>query len=292
MVSHATLVRQLGSPHVSRIGDSFGRFASTPPGQLACLASMALDENWGTDHVALYHYLAAQVRWSIEQERYSCDGDKLFVSAGNLQTRYGTPLYLILRPNARPPAQARHTPPWAITDVVDQVFGISPPSAPDVPTPPLLEAGREIVLQRDHILGDNAERVAFLRDTPPVAQMCAVAGAVQWSLFRELAVPYWYFGRMNYLVPLYLSTREDITQSPDVIAPVEVLEGCLLVRTVLLPHYPYSRARIAVKRHDQLPRWLVDAWTQHAQSVPHEVVEDPEPVEDPQSPRQDGTDCT
>ncbi|MEN1396487.1 hypothetical protein, partial [Pseudomonas aeruginosa] len=66
-------------------------------------------------------------------------------------------------------------------------------------------------MQHDHMLKDNADRVEFLKDAPPVAQMCAISGAIQWSINRSLQLPYWYFGSMNYLVPLYLRDREDIT---------------------------------------------------------------------------------
>jgi hypothetical protein len=82
------------------------------------------------------------------------------------------------------------------------------PIPPEIPEPPAIPRGVEIVMMHDHILGDRGDRVPFLRDTPPVAQMCAVAGAIQWSLNRRLELRYWYFGRMNYLVPLYLRSRE------------------------------------------------------------------------------------
>jgi hypothetical protein len=116
-------------------------------------------------------------------------------------------------------------------------------------------------------LGTNASRVPFLNDTPPVAQMCAVAGAIQWSLNRGLELPYWYFGKMNYLVPLYLQDRENITVSPDLIAPVQVSTQSLLVRTVLLPHMPYANARVAVTRHDKLPPWLLSSWNDFSQGM-------------------------
>lgn len=121
-------------------------------------------------------------------------------------------------------------------------------------------------MSHDHILGDNQERVAFLRDTPPVAQMCAVAGSIQWSLNRGLQLQHWYYGRMNYIVPLYLQSRENITRSPDLIAPIQVSPGSLLVRTVLEPHMAYPNARVAVNRHDQLPAWLLESWASHADS--------------------------
>jgi hypothetical protein len=132
-------------------------------------------------------------------------------------------------------------------------------------------------MMHDHILGENAERVPFLRDTPPVAQMCAVAGAIQWSLNRNLQMPYWYFGRMNYLVPLYLQNRENITLAPDLIAPVQVNPDSLIVRTILAPHMPYANARVAVKRYDQLPAWMLSAWADYASQMTESEIEDPEP---------------
>lgn len=135
------------------------------------------------------------------------------------------------------------------------------------PPPPAVPPGAEIVMMHDHILGDHADLVPFLKDTPPVAQMCAVSGAIQWSLNRGLQMAYWYFGKMNHLVPLYLKSREDITLAPDLIAPIQVNPDSLLVRTVLEPSMPYADARVAVRRHDQLPHWLLDAWTAYADKV-------------------------
>jgi hypothetical protein len=106
--------------------------------------------------------------------------------------------------------------------------------------------------------------------------MCAVSGAIQWSLNRGLHLPCYYYGKMNYLVPLYLTTREDITQPPDLIAPVQVNENSLLVRTVLTPAMPYANARVAVRRHDQLPPWLLASWAEQADRATEAEIEDPE----------------
>ncbi len=81
---------------------------------------------------------------------------------------------------------------------------------------------------------------------------------------------------MNYIVPLYMQSRENITQAPDLIAPVQVNPDMLIVRTVLLPHMPYGNARIAVKRHDQLPHWLLDARNATSVTVTSEEIDNPE----------------
>ena len=90
-------------------------------------------------------------------------------------------------------------------------------------------------------------------------------------------MPYWYHGRMNYLVPLYMQSRENITQALDLIAPIQVNPGMLIVRTVLLPYMPYANARVAVKRHDQLPHWLLDAWHASSTTITVGQIDDPEP---------------
>jgi hypothetical protein len=150
------------------------------------------------------------------------------------------------------------------------------PAPPDIPKPTEIPKGAEIVMMHDHMLGDNAERVPFLSGTPPVAQMCAISGAIQWSINRLLQMPYWYFGQMSYLVPLYLQSRENIAQSPDAIAPVQVNPESLLVRTVLEPVMPYANARVAVKRHDQLPPWMLSAWANAAPNTSEDTHDDPE----------------
>jgi hypothetical protein len=231
------------------------------------LAHDALSEAWGNNSFALKKYLAVHVGWGIEQGRYSFNGNQLVLAAGSLQTRYGTPLYIIFEPNREEGRQ-----PWALTYAGGRVSAPELPLPPEIPAPPQIMRGAEIVMMHDHILDDNADRVAFLANTPPVAQMCAVSGAIQWSINRGLIVPYWYFGRMQCLVPLYLQSRENITTAPDLVAPLEVSPSNILVRTVLPPHAPYANARVAVRRHDQLPAWMLDCW--HAEAERMEDVAD------------------
>src|SRR5579875_2095786 len=138
------------------------------------------------------------------------------------------------------------------------------PQPPELPDWPQIQRGAEIVIAHEHILESHQERVAFLARTPRVAQMCALAGAIQWSLFRDLAIRQLYLGVPSYFVPVYLQSREDITQAPDLIAPVQVQGERLYVRTALEPYMGYAWARVVATRHDQLPHWLVTAWHDRA----------------------------
>ena len=72
---------------------------------------------------------------------------------------------------------------------------------------------------------------------------------------------------MQFIVPLYLRSRENIAQMPDLVAPIQINPNHLLVRTVLAPHMPYANARVSVTRHDQLPPWLIDTWRDYSDQV-------------------------
>lgn len=272
-VAKQDLLAAMGSAYTNEVVARLRRLAHIPRIQLENLARAALNENWGTDWYVLEKYLAVHVAWSIEQDRYTESEDQLFVTAGNLQTRYGTPLYLVFERNANVGRQ-----PLYCVHCGSDISAPSLPTPPDVPIPPEIPRGVEIVMLHDHILRANADRVPFLGQTPPVAQMCAITGAIQWSLNRGLQLSYWYYGRMSYLVPLYMQSRENITLAPDLIAPIQVATEALMVRTVLLPHMPYANARVSVKRHDQLPHWLLDAWNVAASSLTPDQIDNPEPT--------------
>jgi hypothetical protein len=271
MFEQAELLQQLGDSNTNKVVERLARFTVVAPRVLGSLASAALNEHWGERNYVLEKYLAVHVAWSIEQGRFTRSANQFYTTAGHLQTRYGTPLYLVFEQNQRGGAIR-----YYLVTAGPQVSAPELPMPPEVPAPPAIPVGAEIVIVHDHILGANVERVEFLENTPPVAQMCAVSGAIQWSLNRKLQMAYWYFGRMNYLVPLYLRNRENITLAPDLIAPVQVNPDSLLVRTVLLPTMPYANARVAVRRHDQLPPWLLAGWAAEAASASRTVLEDPE----------------
>jgi len=271
MFNRDDLLEQLGSSHTKKIVERFEKFAYIPTGIINELSNLALQEDWGKNLFVLKKYIAVHVPWSIETHAYTFNRDQFYVTAGHLQTRYGTPIYLVFEKNRNPNMQ-----PWVLKKASTDIYAPDFPLPPSIPLPPQIEKGAEIVMSHDHILGDNEDRVSFLKDAPPVAQMCAVSGSIQWSINRSLQFSYWYYGRMNYLVPLYLRDREDITKQPDVIATVQVNSDNLRVRTVLAPYMPYANARMAVKRHDQLPPWLLDSWRDYSSKLSEDQLEDPE----------------
>jgi len=271
MFDQQQMVAQLGDPHTNQVVQRLQKFAFLPNHIIDSLAEQALAEQWGANNYVLKKYLSVHVPWSIEQGHFTASANQFYVRAGHLQTRYGTPLYLVFEAN-----NVSQQQPYVLRYAGSDVSAPSLPPEPDIPQPPEIPVGAEIVMLHEHILGDNSNRVPFLSGTPFVAQMCAVSGAIQWSLNRGLQLPYWYYGTMNYLVPLYLQSREDITKAPDVIAPIQITNVSLIVRTVLEPFMPYSNSRVSVKRHDQLPHWMLSAWEDHAEQVTEDQIEEPE----------------
>jgi hypothetical protein len=239
--------------------ESLHRLAYVPDDKLVRLAVAVLDENWGRNRWVLKRYLAIHVGLAIRQKRFVNHEGRLVLCAGHLQTRYGTPVYLSFDRNF-----PGYSQPLYLQYVGDKPNVPQLPQPPDMPSWPTIPAGAEIVVAHEHILEQHQERVAFLAATPRVAQMCALAGAIQWSLFRDLGIRQLYLGVPSYFVPVYLQSREDITQAPDLIAPVQVQGEKLYVRTALEPYMGYAWARVVAKRHDQLPHWLVTAWHERA----------------------------
>ncbi len=271
MLNQEKMIDILGDSHTIGVDGRLKNLVFLPPKQIESLASLALPEKWGKNNYCLTTYLAVHVAWSIEQGQFSTSKNQIYVTAGHLQTRYGTPIYIVLEENSIPGKQPLY---W--THVGVDISSPELPVPPCIPSPPELKKDREIVISHEHILDKNAHRVPFLSQTPRVSQMCALSGAIQWSLNRGLQMPYWYYGKMSYLVPLYLQSREDITQSPDLIAPIQVTQNSLVVRTVLEPHMPYAKARVAVKRHDQLPHWMISGWDKHSNDLTESQIDNPE----------------
>lgn len=93
------LLAALESADTNEVVARLHRVAHIPRQLFEALARAALHENWGANSYVLEKYLAVHIAWSIEQDRYTTSDNQLFVTAGWLQTRYGTPLYLVFERN-------------------------------------------------------------------------------------------------------------------------------------------------------------------------------------------------
>ena len=168
------LLSMLGNAFTNEVVARLRRLVHLPVIRAADLSRAALSENWANDNYVLEKYLAVHIAWSIEQDRYTTSENQLYVTAGHLQTRYGTPLYIVLERNTNVGGQ-----PLYCVYIGSNISAPSLPVPPEIPAAPEIARGAEIVMLHDHILRENADRVPFLDRTPPVSQMCAVSGAIR-----------------------------------------------------------------------------------------------------------------
>ncbi len=241
---------------------SLFQFCFVPGGRLSLLKELTPAEEWGMNNFVLLKYLAVHLRLSIEQGRYVWNGEQIVLTAGRLFSTKGVPLYVGLVQNSTPDEN-----PWVLNWVGERPSTAELPEPADVGEWPALDARNEVIIACDMGSEDRRSKLGVLATAPPVVQSSVIAGAVHWSLHRNLAVRQIHGGGRGYFVPVFLTSRDDLTVAPELVAPVQVQSHRLVVRTLLEPHVAYSPARAVVERWEQLPSWLLDAWDQATEGV-------------------------
>src|SRR5262245_27671080 len=259
------------------------QFCFVPGGRLNLLKELTPVEEWGQNNFVLLKYLAVHVRLAIEQGRYIWNGDQIVLAAGRLFSLKGLPLYLGLVRNSTP-----NENPWVLNWVGERPSTAELAEPADLGEWPALDARREVVIACDLVTDERRAKLGALADAPLVVQSSALAGAVHWALHRALSVRQIHGGGRGYFVPVYLNSREDLTVSPELVAPLQVQSTRLIVRTLLDPHVAYSPARAVVERWEQLPTWLLDAWDQATETGGESEPEaDAGPDDEPESDEDD-----
>ncbi len=236
---------------------SLFQFCFVPGGRLSLLKELTPVEEWGMNNFVLLKYLAVHIRLAVEQGRYVWNGDQVVLTAGRLFSTKGVPLYIGLVRNSTPDEN-----PWVLNWVGERPSTAELPEPADLGEWPALDARNEVVIACDLASDERRAKLGALSEASTVVQSSAIAGAVHWSLHRNLAVRQIHGGGRGYFVPVYLASRDDLTVAPELVAPIQVQSNRLVVRTLLDPHVAYSPARAVVERWEQLPSWLLDAWDQ------------------------------
>lgn len=249
----AALLRDFGEEYLSI--PSLFSFCFVPGGRLAFLRELVASEEWGGNHFVLLKYLAVHVRLAIEQGAYVWNGEQIVLTSGRLGTSNGNPVYLGLVRNQNPDEN-----PWVLNWVGER------PSATELPEPPVLgewpelDATSEVVVGYDLDSDKGRARVPLLASLPLATQHAALSGAISWALRRDLAVRQIFGGGRGYLVPVFLGTRDDLNEPPDLVAHLVLQRERIVARNLFEPHVAYSSARACVERWEQLPTWLVASW--------------------------------
>ena len=253
--SREQLLTDFGDEYLSI--QSLFQFCFVPGGRLSLLKELTPLEEWGVNNFVLLKYLAVHIRLSIEQGRYMWNGDQIVLTAGRLFSTKGVPLYIGLVRNSTPDEN-----PWVLNWVGERPSTAELPEPADLGEWPALDVRNEVVIACDLSSDERRSKLGALAEASPVVQSSAIAGAVHWSLHRNLAVRQIHGGGRGYFVPVYLTSRDDLTVAPELVAPIQVQTNRLVVRTLLDPHVAYSPARAVVERWEQIPSWLLDAWDQ------------------------------
>lgn len=261
-------------PSIAELSAAFGddelsvqalfRFCYLPAGRLSHLKEIAVVEEWGTRDFALLKYLAVHLHLAISQGRFVWNGDQLVTTAGELMTRSGAPIYVGISPNTQSEGN-----PYVVNWVGERPSTPELPCAADLGIWPEVDFSAELVIALDFEHPERRVHLGKLDDTPVVARMSAVAGAIGWSLRRGLAARQLYRTDRGWFVPVYLSSREDLLATPDFVAPlVAQANGSgtrYIVRSLISANGAYAPARAMVERCEQLPGWLLGAWEEIAE---------------------------
>lgn len=251
--STAALIADFGDEYLSI--PSLFSFCFVPGGRLGFLRELAVEEEWGGNHFVLLKYLAVHVRLAIEQGRYAWNEDQIVMTAGRLATANGNPIYLGIVRNQNPGEN-----PWVLNWVGERPSSTELPEAPDLGEWPALDRGAEVVVGYDLDSDKGRTRVSGLGALPPAVQHATLAGCISWSLWRGLAVKQIFGGGRGFLAPVHLTTRDDLTEPPSLVAHLVVQRDRIIARNLFEPYVSYPSARACVERWEQLPTWIVAAW--------------------------------
>jgi hypothetical protein len=196
-----------------------------------------------------YTFLRLQEQDKI---RYSDDGSRACLNTG-LQTPEGKDIFATFYRNGQ--AEQKQQPDWTLFGYFDaysdKVRDFEP--LPDIatftddPADLIYDHRYDFEVQYEHIINDNEDRLPDVLQGNPQLARNAIEGAIAQLRARlrrnyKLAVPHWYNGKVQLLLPL--SITDD--QSADVALVVERDTGRrkYMVRTVLTMEMAYIDARI------------------------------------------------
>lgn len=238
--TRAQLLSAFGNDHFSP--EALLNFCALPPDRLELIKDLAQPEDWGAKDLVLLKYLAVHVPMAIAQGGYVWNGEQIVLRAGHLATPGGAAVYLGLSRTDG----SRWAPDWA-GERPGKVEALVPA---DLGPWPELDTRLEVVVAMDQF---PSQALAGL---PLVIQNAAVAGAVEWSLRRGLFARQLRDTSRGYFVPVHLTNRDG---APELVAPIQVQAGRLVVRALIEPRVAYATARALVERREDLPGWLLDA---------------------------------
>lgn len=252
-------------------------FAFVPPqlNYLDQIANLAVRENWGENYSYLRDYCDYNIEIAVAQNLIYRDppADRFAIwRIGHLVTNDGTPLYAFFAKNSVRgkqdyvllSIQATHNVVFyyrlSRNGPQERIPILTPPKEPRYEIPDYQPTYR-IEYDWAHFLVDHRDRLE--KDLPGVRGdrllYLAIFGAVELAhrLHKLNAVPQYFRGRYQYLLPLYI-THDHFNKRPDEIAALQEDRdrGVYRVETLLPPSYAYANARAIATNIAQFRSWI------------------------------------
>lgn len=227
------------------------------------LKKSLMSEPWGANCKILNQYINVNFEIACSENKIHEEEQRniAFWKVGNLVSLAGDPLWFIYEKNTRGPQK------WNFKRLY---FGTA------LPISNLNESIDDYQLQYqtphfysswqfslepatiEHIMTDNKSRLesVFGKQLSQNGHMLfrTILGELELQKKRSDVMNQWYYGKYQFLMPLYLENSEKVSLT----ATLEPLEENKLykVRTLLYPEYAYPHVRALVKNRSAITGWM------------------------------------
>ncbi len=263
-------------------------FIGTPEQQVKHferIAETAVQEDWGPNYSYLQSYCYLNFEIAYAQNLLYIDAEQRFAvwRIGHLVTDDGTPIYALFFENSLQERQ-----PFKLVSILathnlvinyrperngraERIHIATPPAPPKYQIPAYQPQYR-IEYNWEHYFREHRLRMEeCLPNIPERLRYLGVFGAVELAhrLHHLNAIPQFYNGNYQYLLPLYI-THAHINKRPDIVAALreDRDRGVYTVPTLLLPEMAYANARAIATNIAQFRSWIDDV---PAPTLPPEV---------------------
>jgi len=233
------------------------------PSILSDLKSNLMAEPWGKNNKILSTYINVNFEIAYSEAKiYEDEANGIaFWKVGNLVSIAGDPLWFVYELNPREEQK------WNFKKTY---FGSLLPSLNNDKTiddyqiqykiPPFYSSSQFTLDPKtvEHIMSENKDRLVhvFGEDLAKNAHMLfrTILGELELQKKRSDVMAQWYFGKYQFLMPLYLKSPNEVSLT----ATLEPLDDVkqYKVRTLLYPEYAYPHIRAVVKNRSSITGWM------------------------------------
>ena len=232
-------------------------------GILNNLRNELMEEPWGKNNRILSTYINVNFEIAYEEKKvYENEKDNIaFWKVGNLVSVAGDPLWFVYGLNENGAQK------W---DFEKCHYGSFPPVYLDNMSIdefqveyrfPQFHSSWQLRLEPPtikHIMGRNRDRLisVFGNELSQNDHMLlrTILGELELQKKRSDIMNQWYFGKYQFLMPLYLKKPNEVSLTAT-LEPLDEIK-CYKVRTLLYPEYAYPHIRAVIKNRSTITGWM------------------------------------